>query len=307
MTFLLRVPRRLVGALAPEFLPNRRSMRCRRWTWRFETMAPRSPWARLRPCVWVTAGLAWAAGAQADVLHASYRVSLIGLPIGAVNLNADLTPTSYAIAGDAKVTGLAKLFVANAHGASAGKGAIVQGHVSPESFATIAADSHMTRTIRMALAGNTVTGIDIAPPFQDKPDRVPLGPGDKRGVVDPVGAVVLPAPASGPMVSPAACDRTIPIFDGYTRFDITLAYVGERTVSAKGYQGPVAVCAARYVPISGHQRDRPATKFMADNKDLEVWLAPIASDRVLIPFRVSVRTMIGTTVLEAQEFRIEEK
>ena len=107
--------------------------------------------------------------------------------------------------------------------------------------------------------------------------------------------------------SPAACDRKIPIFDGYTRFDITLAYVGERTVSAKGYQGPVAVCAARYVPISGHQRDRPATKFMADNKDLEVWLAPIASDRVLIPFRVSVRTMIGTTVLEAQEFRIEEK
>ena len=46
----------------------------------------------------MTAALAWAAGAQADVLHASYRVSLIGLPIGAVNLNADLTPTSYAIA-----------------------------------------------------------------------------------------------------------------------------------------------------------------------------------------------------------------
>ena len=38
---------------------------------------------------------------------------------------------------------------------------------------------------------------------------------------------------------------------------------------------------------------------MADNKDLEVWLAPIESDRVLIPFRVSVRTMIGTTVIEA--------
>ena len=29
------------------------------------------------------------AGARADVLHVTYRVSLIGLPIGAVNLNAD--------------------------------------------------------------------------------------------------------------------------------------------------------------------------------------------------------------------------
>jgi hypothetical protein len=46
---------------------------------------------------------------------------------------------------------------------------------------------------------------------------------------------------------------------------------------------------------------------MADNKDLEVWLAPIASDHVLFAFRVSVRTMIGTTVVEAQEFRVDEK
>ena len=46
---------------------------------------------------------------------------------------------------------------------------------------------------------------------------------------------------------------------------------------------------------------------MADNKDLEVWLAPIESDRVLIPFRVSARTMIGTTVVEASEFRLDEK
>jgi hypothetical protein len=255
----------------------------------------------------MTAALAWAAGAHADVLHATYRVSLIGLPIGAVNLNADLTPTSYSIAGDAKVTGIAKFFVANAHGASAGKGAIVQGHVSPASFATIAADSHMTRTIRMALAGNTVTGIDILPPFQDKPDRVPLGPDDKRGVVDPVGAVVITVPRSEPLLSPSACNRKVPIFDGYTRFDVDLTYVGERSASAKGYQGPVVVCAARYVPISGHSANRPATKFMADNKDLEVWLAPIESDHVLIPFRVSVRTMIGTTVVEAEEFRVEEK
>ena len=108
-------------------------------------------------------------------------------------------------------------------------------------------------------------------------------------------------------MSPAACDRKVPIFDGYTRFDIDLTYIGERRVATKGYEGPVVVCAARYVPIAGHRRDRPATKFMADNKDLEVWLAPIERDHVLISFRVSVRTMIGTTVVEATEFRVDEK
>src|SRR6202046_2434668 len=232
-------------------------------------MAPRTPHACSRlAAVGLATALLCGGGAQADALHATYRVSLVGLPIGTVNLYAELTPTSYSIAGDAKLTGLAKL-VSNGRGASAGKGAIVQGRVSPASFATTASSSNMTRTIRMALAGNAVTGVDISPPFQDKPDRVPLGPGDEHGVVDPVGAVILPAPASGPILSPAACNRTVPIFDGYTRFDVNLTYVRERTVSAKGYDGPVAVCAARYVPISGHSRDRPATKFMADNKDLE--------------------------------------
>src|SRR6201995_5382242 len=125
-------------------------MRCKRPNWRFEGMALRSPQVRLRlAAVGVAAALTWTLGAQADVLHANYRVSLIGLPIGAVHLQADLTPTTYAIAGDAKVTGIAKLFVANARGASVGAGAIVQGRVSPASFATTASSSNMTRTIRM--------------------------------------------------------------------------------------------------------------------------------------------------------------
>ena len=71
-------------------------------------MRLRSSWARIRlGAVGLAAALVCGAGARADVLHATYRVSLIGLPIGAVNLNADLSPTSYSIQGDAKLTGLA--------------------------------------------------------------------------------------------------------------------------------------------------------------------------------------------------------
>src|SRR5208283_2157799 len=112
----------------------------------------------------------------------------------------------YAIRADAKLTGLARLF-ANVRGASTGIGAIVQGRVSPATFATTAANSQMTRTIRMALADNPDTGVDIAPPFDEKPDRVPLGPHDEQNVVDPVGAVVIPASGSGAMAPPSACNR----------------------------------------------------------------------------------------------------
>ena len=243
------------------------------------------------------------ASANAETLHATYNVSLVGLPIGVANLDANLTRSSYSIDAHAKITGLAYIF-SRARGASTGQGAIVDNRVVPAAFATIASNATMTRTIRMSLSANAVTGVDIAPPFDDKPDRVPLTGKDTQGVVDPVGAVVIPVPAKAPLVSPASCDRKIPVFDGYTRFDVDLTYVGQRDVTAKGYKGPVAVCAVRYVPIAGHRRDRPSTKFMADNKDLEVWLAPVAGAHVLLPFRVSARTMMGVTVIEASEFSI---
>jgi hypothetical protein len=244
-----------------------------------------------------------AVGARAEMLRATYNVSLIGLPIGVANVNATLTPTSYTIAASARLSGLATM-ISRSRGASTGQGAIIGNRIIPASFATTASNASMTRTIRMSLAANAVTGVDISPPFEDKPDRIPLSDKDTHGIVDPVGAFVIPGPAKGPMVGPASCDRTIPIFDGYTRFDVNLSYVGQREVSAKGYNGPVAVCAVRYVPIAGHRKDRPATKFMADNKDLEVWLAPIDGTRLLMPFRVSARTMIGTTVIEASEFSV---
>jgi len=247
-----------------------------------------------------------APAANGEVLHAVYSVSLIGLPIGVAKVTAIITPTSYAVDATARMSGLGTV-VSNSRGASVGKGAIVSGHVVPASFATTATNSNMTRTIRMSLEGNSVSGVDIQPPFEDKPDRIPLSAKDKQGVVDPVGAFIIPAPADGTPTSPAACNRTIPVFDGFTRFDVTLTYVGQRKVSAKGYSGPVAICAARYVPIAGHRRDRPGTKFMAENKDIEVWLAPIGAAKVLMPFRISLRTMVGTAVAEAYEFSVGDK
>ena len=72
----------------------------------------------------------------------------------------------------------ARSLVSNARGASSGKGAIVGGHIEPATFATTASSSKMTRTIRMALADNAVTGVEIAPPFDENPDRIPA---DRQG------------------------------------------------------------------------------------------------------------------------------
>jgi Protein of unknown function (DUF3108) len=242
--------------------------------------------------------------AQAETWRAAYSVSLLGLPIGTAGAVGEFSKNAYRIDASAKLSGLATL-VANSKGAASATGAIAGGHILPASYAVTAVNPTVTRTMRMSLASGAVTAVDISPPFEDKPDRIPVRDQDRRGVLDPVGAFVVSVPGVEPLVGPAACNRTIPVFDGYTRFDVQLAYVGQRKVAAIGYNGPVAVCSVRYVPIAGHRPNRPGTKFMAENKSIELWLAPVESARVLLPYRISARTMIGTTVIEASEFRVE--
>jgi hypothetical protein len=244
------------------------------------------------------------AAARADTWRATYNLSLLGLPIGTANTVGEFSRSSYSIEAHAKIGGLAAI-VDNSKGAATGSGAIVAGRVSPATYAVTAANAHMTRTMRMNLAGGAANGIDISPPFEDKPDRVPLRDQDKKGIVDPMGAIVMAVPGADPLVGPAACNRTLPIFDGFTRFDVRMTYAGARQVSAIGYSGPVAVCAMRYVPIAGHRANRPGVKFMTENRNMEVWLAPVESARVLLPYRVSIKTMVGTAVIEASEFKVE--
>ena len=133
-------------------------------------------------------------------------------------------------------------------GASAGKGAIIQGHVSPATFATIAADSHMTRTIRMAFAGNAVTRVESRRRSTRSRIGSPSAPATNAASSIRSARSSFPPRPRGRCVARRVQPK-IPIFDGYTRFDIDLSYVGERKVSAKGYKGPVAVCSARYVPF----------------------------------------------------------
>jgi hypothetical protein len=49
---------------------------------------------------------------------------------------------------------------------------------------------------------------------------------------------------------------------------------------------------------------RPSTKFMQENKDMSVWLAPVEGQRLLFPVRVAVRTMAGMSVVEAASFSV---
>jgi hypothetical protein len=254
-------------------------------------------------------GLGWAVAsstlsARADEFRARYTVSLIGFHIGEVVAVGSLGPANYRVNLSAKLTGVAAM-VSNVKLALAATGALRKGGLAPLSYATTSANSQGVRTVRMSLDAGNVKAVEIFPPFEDKEGRVPVTEANKRNIVDPTSALIMAVPEGEPLVGPAACNRTIPVYDGYARFDIALHYVGVTEVTVDGYSGPVSVCAARYRPISGHKRDSKSTKFMAENRDIEAWLAPIPRPHVVVPIHVALMTLAGSAVIDAVEFSVE--
>lgn len=239
--------------------------------------------------------------ARAASIEARYDVSLLGLTFGTAGLAGTIDGSNYKLDMVAKLTGIAG-GVTGGRGSGAATGALVGGKLSPKTFAVSSASSSESRTVRMALADNAVAGVDIEPPIDEKPDRVPLDDSHRRSIIDPLSAFIMPVSGKG---KDGVCNRTLPIFDGAARYDIKLTSAGTRSVKLEGYSGPVSICQARYVPIAGHRALRPSTKFMAENKDMTVWLAPVAGTDVMVPVRISVKTMIGTAVIEASSFKVD--
>lgn len=239
------------------------------------------------------------AAAQASAsFDATYGIYLAGLPIGQADVTSTYDGRRYAIEVQARLVGLAGIFV-DGRGAASASGNINGERIAPASFAVVSSTNRANRTVRMGMRGGAVAAVEILPPLDEHPDRVPVRNAHRRDVVDPVSAFVFPARARIPADDPRQCDRTIPVFDGASRFDIALTYGGTRRFEKPGYSGDVLICKARFRAISGHRPGREALRFMEENEDMAVWLAPVEASRSLYPMRVEVRTQIGMSIIQA--------
>ena len=174
----------------------------------------------------------------------------------------------------------------------------------PTSYiATIDYEHGKIDDVRMALAGGTVKDLFADPPLYPHPDRIPVSDADRRGVVDPMSSTINRVGGNGDPVSPLACARKVAVFDGRVRYDLRSEFKRiERVKAERGYQGPAVVCAVYFEPISGYVPERAVIKYLVALRDAEVWLAPIAGTRVLVPFRFSMPTPLGLGVLQATQF-----
>jgi hypothetical protein len=241
------------------------------------------------------------APALAGTVEASYTITLAGLTIGRANLSGTVEQNSYNISLAASLTGLVGAMT-KGNGSGTARGAMAAMPLT-NGFSMQATNGTVTRTIQFGATSGSIRSVAIEPALEITPEgRIPLTAQHRANVLDPLSALVMPSKSNDPL-DKANCDRRLPVFDGTQRFDVVLSYVGTRQVKAEsGYVGPALICAARYVPVAGHRPDRRAVKFMQENRDLSAWLVPVNNGSALMPFRISVKTMVGTSVIEARRF-----
>ena len=247
-------------------------------------------------------GLVLPAHAQAR-LEAHYTATIAGIPIGTGSWVIDVSETQYSAAVSGQTSGLLRAFTGGQGNATV-RGTLNGGRSLTSIYtATINGRGKRLDSIRIAISNGNVKEYKVDPPADDDPARVPITETSQRGVLDPITGSIVRMAGTGDLLVPEACQRTHEIFDGRLRYDMQFAFKRMEKVKApKGYSGPVVVCAAYFTPVAGFVPTRTAIRYLARQRDMEVWLAPVAGTRVLVPIRAQGPTPIGQAVLDATEF-----
>ena len=241
-------------------------------------------------------------------LDAKYEASLAGLSIGKGAWAIDIADDQFSASLTAGSAGLMKS-IGSGNGTGASNGRVVSGQLLPVNYLSTINYGKKAEIIRILLAGGTIKDSSIEPEPPIHPDRIPLTDAHRRNVLDPMTGSLLRVAGTGELLGPDSCrNKTVSIFDGRMRYDLKLDYKRMENVKAeKGYQGPAAVCAVYFTPIAGYVPDRAAIKYVAAQRNMEIWFAPIAGTRVLAPFRIMIPTPVGMGLIEATEFITTQK
>lgn len=247
---------------------------------------------------WLPCGLAHAQ----STLTARYKLSLAGITIGQGDWNVDMDKDRYSAKSSGQFIGIWRVLLgpdisAATHG-TASKDRLV-----PASYVANFSSDDDIDDVRMTFRDGTVSEVEAKPPIPASPDRVPITADNLRGAIDPMTAGLIAVPGTGDILAPAACQHTLPIFDGTHRFDIALSFKRMDKIKAEtGYQGPVVVCGMSYRPVAGYNAGAFRVNYIKKAREMEMWFAPIAGTRLLAMSRILIPTMLGTAMLAATRF-----
>jgi hypothetical protein len=234
-------------------------------------------------------------------VRAVYDVNFNGFNVGTFEFLSQAEEKSYTLTGNAHLSLLLGAFTWI--GETRAFGLMANPAPKPAAFSFAFKANAKTGSTKMDFANGKVLDIRHSPPAEPKTDTVPLREQHLKGVLDPLSAILVVARYS----NPDPCDHRLPIFDGKERFDLVLTYKGQVKVSEQQPSGQPAiahVCRVKYQPIAGHRVDAE-NSYLATTDAMEVSLRPIPSANVLIPYQITIPTMVGYATIISKRVEIE--
>jgi hypothetical protein len=235
-------------------------------------------------------------------VRAVYDVNFNGFTVGTFEFVSQAEEQSYTLTGNAQLTLLLGAFTWIGETRSFG---LIANDDSPKpaAFSFDFRANNKAGSTKVDFSNGGVFDIRHSPPARLKPDTVPLREQHLKGVLDPLSAIMVVARYA----NPDPCDHRLPIFDGKERFDLVLSYKGQVKVNEQQPSGqPVIahVCRVKYRPIAGHKIDAESS-FLATSDSIEVSLRPIPSANVLIPYQITIPTLIGYATIVSKRVEIQ--
>lgn len=263
-----------------------------------------------KSCVMAIAALSFgtlstAALGKTERLGGIYNISYAGFTVGKGSFSLILRDNAYSAKVGMEPAGIGTLFSTGKGGAQA-TGWMKGTKVLPSTYTMASRASNRNFYVSLGQGSGHVRTTQVTPKYKPSKTRIKVTGEHKLNAMDPLSAAIVSAPSSAKVLDPSVCDRKLPIYDGWARFNINMKFKEVREVSSNGYNGPVIVCTARWEPIAGHRPERRAVQYLAKNAKIETWLAPIGDTNLLIPYKVSIPTATGTLVLKAKELNIPQ-
>ena len=237
-------------------------------------------------------------------VSAVYAITFNGFNIGSFKFDSEVDGKRYTLRGDAELSALLGAF--KWRGISLASGRVGRRGPKPSDYLLSFKGTSRNGSIKVGFDRKGVNSASIVPPIPVMPDEVPLQRKHLKGALDPLTAVMALTIGS----SKKPCNQTLSIFDGKQRFDLKLAYRGQRASQwFPGQPGPATakmVCSVKYKPLGGY-RMTSQTKLLAQSDGLEIAMLPVPSANVAVPHEIRIPTGYGDIVLTAEKVSLTDR
>ncbi|MEM7619355.1 MAG: DUF3108 domain-containing protein [Pseudomonadota bacterium] len=243
-------------------------------------------------------------------LNATYSINFNDFELGTFKLWSEMSNNRYSVLGKGELSILQGIFFSwKATIKSSGK--ITKRGPKPKSFSFHYESNSQQEKVNVLFRKERVNQVIYDPPFVPKGNIAPISQKHLKKVFDPMSAMIALTSSKNNRKGSGSkiCKITLPLFDGKERYNLVFSHkktVHMSKTNEKGYSGPAHICRVRYHPIAGHEKDNQGTQFMADTKEIEVWMVPVPNTSFNLPYHIVIPTLVGYVSATSQMFQVEK-